>query len=289
MMKQKAWTTSALQAVGGIEGVGVTFLEEKFGSRHAPIQHRQHEEAVRGLLATLLPSTGTDIKGSMQSSASLQKAAGYEHKPREFEDLLAILDKNLRLITPVDDSSGADGGTSRSYQLAHDYMVPSLRDWLTRKQRETKKGRAELKLAERAAAWGVNKESKQLPTFVEWFQIRRLTEPAKWKAGEKSVMRSADRYHTTRVLLATTCAVALVLSGLGLKRWNDQRLMDRDAASLVSKIETADFGKLADEFKKLSALRAVIDPKLKAALEQTKPDADERLKLSLALLPTDPK
>ena len=37
------------------------------------------------------------------------------------------------------------------YQLTHDYLVHSLRDWLTRKQRETRRGRAELRLAERAA------------------------------------------------------------------------------------------------------------------------------------------
>jgi serine/threonine protein kinase/formylglycine-generating enzyme required for sulfatase activity len=195
MMKQKAWTTAALQAVGGIEGVGVTFLEEMFGSRHAPIQHRQHEEAVRGLLASLLPSIGTDIKGAMQSAESLQKAAGYEQKPREFQELMGILDKDLRLITPVDDSSGADGVTSRSYQLAHDYMVPSLREWLTRKQRETKKGRAELKLAERAAVWSANQENKQLPTLVEWLQIRRLTDMKRWTAAEQSLMQRAARVH----------------------------------------------------------------------------------------------
>jgi hypothetical protein len=38
------------------------------------------------------------------------------------------------------------------YQLTHDYLVPSLREWLTRKQKETRRGRAELRLAERAAA-----------------------------------------------------------------------------------------------------------------------------------------
>ncbi len=99
MMKSRDWTPEALKEVGGIEGVGVTFLEEMFGSRHTPIQHRQHQEAVRGFLAALLPSTGTDIKGSMQSAASLQKAAGYEQKPREYQELIEILDKNLRLIT----------------------------------------------------------------------------------------------------------------------------------------------------------------------------------------------
>lgn len=226
MMKLRKWSTAALGEVGGTEGVGVTFLEEMFGSRHAPIQHRQHQEAVRGLLATLLPATGTDIKGSMQSAASLQKAAGYANKAQEFQDLIEILDKSLRLITPVDDGSLRSEGRSEKsdtnsntslpssafYQLAHDYLVPSIREWLTRKQLETKKGRAELKLAERAAAWSINPENKQLPTLMEWFQIRRLTEPSKWKTDEKSVMQQATRHHVQRVALA---AAAVLLASRG--------------------------------------------------------------------------
>ena len=43
---------------------------------------------------------------------------------------------------------------ARSYQLTHDYLVPSLRAWLTRKQRESRRGRAELRLAERAGEPG---------------------------------------------------------------------------------------------------------------------------------------
>jgi tetratricopeptide (TPR) repeat protein len=195
MMKGKLWVPKTIEDVGGVSGVGVTFLEETFGQKHAPIQYRQHQEAVRGLLSALLPASGTDIKGSMQSVDSLKKAAGYEDKPREFEELMEILDKNLRLITPVDDSSGSETGTTRSYQLAHDYMVPSLREWLTQKQRETKKGRAELKLAERAAVWTANKENKQLPTLVEWFQIRRWTETNRWNASERNVMKTAGRVH----------------------------------------------------------------------------------------------
>ena len=195
MMKSREWTPASIEDVGGVSGVGVTFLEETFGQKHAPIQYRQHQEAVRGLLSALLPASGTDIKGSMQSVDSLKKAAGYEDKPREFEELMEILDKNLRLITPVDDSSGSETGTKRSYQLTHDYMVPSLREWLTQKQRETQKGRAELKLAERAAVWTANKENKQLPTLFEWFQIRRWTETNRWNSSERNVMRTAARVH----------------------------------------------------------------------------------------------
>lgn len=248
MMKSHAWTTLALRELGGTEGVGIAFLEEMFGSRHAPIHHRQHTEAVRRFLAALLPTIGTDIKGSAQNATFLQKEAGYEQKPREFEELLAILDKNLRLITPVDDAKNQDhdgfegsepSGEPQSYQLAHDYMVPSLREWLTHKQRETKKGQAEIKLAERAAAWSLNKENKQLPTLLEWFLIRCWTEPRKWKRIERQVMQSSDRYHTTRFLIAAAFMITLTLSGWSLKRWNDHRLMQRDVEGMRAQIAMA--------------------------------------------------
>ena len=61
----------------------------------------------------------------------------------------------------------------RYYQLTHDYLVPSLRDWLTRKQKETRRGRAELLLADRAAVWNARPENRQLPSLLQWFQIRR--------------------------------------------------------------------------------------------------------------------
>jgi serine/threonine protein kinase/formylglycine-generating enzyme required for sulfatase activity len=209
MMKSREWVPKSIEEVGGVAGVGVTFLEETFGDKHAPIQIRKHQEAVRDVLSELLPTTGTNIKGHSRSLLELQKSVGYENKPSEFAELISLLDKNLRLITPADES----GQENRSYQLTHDYLVPSLREWLNQKQRETKKGRAELKLAERAATWGANQENKQLPTLVEWFQIRRLTETAKWKASEKSVMQHATRHYLQRIALSTTALVLLACGG----------------------------------------------------------------------------
>jgi len=54
----------------------------------------------------------------------------------------------IRLITPTDPEGkeGADESTVQAqpgqkyYQLTHDYLVHSLRDWLTRKQKETRRG-----------------------------------------------------------------------------------------------------------------------------------------------------
>jgi serine/threonine protein kinase len=194
MMKSKPWTPNILAELGGISGVGVTFLEEMFGDRHVPIQYRQHQEGVRGLLGALLPAAGAIIKGHSRQLSELRKAAGYEERPKEFAELVNFLDKQLHLITPVDSKEEAQEETRR-YQLTHDYLVPSLREWLTQKQKMTNRGRAELKLAERAAIWGANKEDKQLPTLLEWLQIRRWTQSSKWKDAERSVMEKAGRIH----------------------------------------------------------------------------------------------
>ncbi|MFI5455726.1 MAG: hypothetical protein ACHRXM_09780 [Isosphaerales bacterium] len=80
----------------------------------------------------------------MRSRQDLLEASGYASRPGDFEDLIHILDPELRLITPTDaEGSSSDGQptkpSGRYYQLTHDYLVHSLRDWLTRKQRDSKR------------------------------------------------------------------------------------------------------------------------------------------------------
>src|ERR1019366_7917881 len=140
MMKGKSWTPATLREVGGTEGVGVTFLEETFSAATAPPEHRYHQKAVREVLKSLLPESGTDIKGHMRSYAELLEASGYGDRPKDFDDLIRILDGEIRLITPTDPEGKEESSASSSqpgqkyYQLTHDYLVHSLRNWLTRKQ-----------------------------------------------------------------------------------------------------------------------------------------------------------
>ena len=57
-----------------------------------------------------LPESGTDIKGQMRSRQELLEASGYANRPRDFDDLIHILDPELRLITPTDpEGSSAEG------------------------------------------------------------------------------------------------------------------------------------------------------------------------------------
>ena len=99
------------------------------------------------------------------------------------------------------------------YQLTHDYLVPSLREWLTRKQKETRRGRAELKLAERSALWNAKPENRYLPSLTEWLSIRTVTASKHWTAPQRAMMSRATSVHGLRTGLVTALLLAVVFTG----------------------------------------------------------------------------
>ncbi len=204
MVKGKSWTPVTLKEVGGTEGVGITFLDETFSAATAPPEHRYHQKAARGVLKALLPGSGTDLKGHMRSYSELLEASGYGNRPAEFDDLIHILDSEIRLITPTDPEGAADGSPTtvvsgqKYYQLTHDYLVHSLRDWLTRKQRETRRGRAELHLAERVALWQAKPDNRHLPPAWEYLTAVWLIPARNRTALQQTMLRKAGRIHAVR-------------------------------------------------------------------------------------------
>ena len=221
MVKGRPWTPATLKEVGGTEGVGVSFLEETFSAATASPKNRLHERAARAVLKALLPEQGTDIKGNMRSHGQLLEASGYARRPQDFEELLRILDGEVRLITPTE-PAGVDAGVGegqRYYQLTHDYLVHSLRDWLTRKQKETRRGRAELRLAERAALWTAKPENRHLPAWWEWANIRLLTRKKDWTPSQKKMMRKAGRYHGVRGVALAVVLLVVMAAGLVIRGW----------------------------------------------------------------------
>lgn len=226
MVKGKPWLPETLKQVGGAEGVGVAFLEETFSSRSANPKHRLHQAAARAVLKALLPESGTDIKGNLQSYDQLLQESGYATNVKDFDDLIQILDSETRLITPTDPAGSEFAGSSqvhpaagqRYYQLTHDYLVPSLRDWLTRKQKETRRGRAELQLAERTSLWKDKPESRHLPSLWECVNIRLLTNRQSWSDIQRKMMTKAIHLHAARwgaalgLMVAAAIAVQYYLS-----------------------------------------------------------------------------
>jgi serine/threonine protein kinase/formylglycine-generating enzyme required for sulfatase activity len=290
MMKGKPWTPASLKAVGGTEGVGITFLEETFSVSTAPPEHRYHQKAARAALKVLLPETGSDIKGHMRSYDELLEASGYGSRPRHFDDLIRILDNEVRLITPTDpEGKEADGEAvlrtkpgQKYYQLTHDYLVHSIREWLTRKQKETRRGRAELLLADRAAVWSARPERRQLPSLLQWLQLRWFTRKQTWTPPQRKMMRRATRFHVLRGLATAAIVVLVLLAGWeGLGRLEGRRLRDR-----VLEANTADVPGIV---KEMAWYRRWVDPLLQEAYVQAERDNDrhKQLHASLALAPVD--
>src|SRR5262249_26953052 len=142
------------------------------------------------------------------------QAAGYP-PARDFDELIHILAWELRLITPVDpDGSSVERPSAghpahvptgrHDYQLTHDYLVHSLRDWLGEKQ-----SRAEVLLADLAALWGVRPERRHLPSWTESLYLLFGTRRRDRSAPQQTLMRAAARHHGARLALFAACLLVV--------------------------------------------------------------------------------
>lgn len=295
MMKGKPWVPATLKEVGGTEGIGVTFLEETFGGASANPAHRLHQKAARAVLKTLLPEKGTDIRGKMRSHHELLEASGYANHPNDFKSLIRILDSDIRLITPTDPEGndtvaarqGTAAGDKKYYQLTHDYLVPSLDEWLTRKQKESRRGRAELRLADWAALWKAKPETRHLPSPWEFLNIRLLTDSRKWTEPERKMMTRAGRVYGIRCgIAAVVLAVSAVFSTLISQRIDENRHADY-AKALVQRLVAADITEVPGIVQEVGAYRRWTDPLLAQEDAQAEQGSNKKLHLALALLPVD--
>ncbi|MGE3804623.1 MAG: SUMF1/EgtB/PvdO family nonheme iron enzyme [Gemmataceae bacterium] len=285
MIKNKPWTSATLDELGGAEGVGITFLEETFGERITQPRHRYHQRAAREVLKALLPEQGLDIKGSMLSKQELLEQSGYSARPANFDELLRILDGELRLITPA--GSAEEDASGECYQLTHDFLVPPLRDWLTRKQRETRQGRAALRLQESALRWTKLPTRRQLPVLWEWVNIELFSRHALWSAPEARMMAAARRHHLSRLSLFAVFLVACAFLGLTMRRRMIDSNRATEAAGLVQELLDAETAQVPDIVQRIDHERQWADPLLQQALASAPADSKASLHLRLALLPVD--
>jgi serine/threonine protein kinase len=252
MMMGKAWTVATLKEVGGTERIGVTFLEEAFISAPKSPSHKMHREAAQAVLKALLPAIGTDIMGHMRSYDELLNASGYLQHSEQFDTLLRILDGELRLITPTDPGKTGDDITAgrvpagKYYQLTHDYLVPALREWLTRKQKGTFRGRAEIVLEDRTAIWTSRPDKRHLATTVELLQIGIFTRWDRWTATQCRMLR--------RSLLVKSAFWSLLLATLLLMIFGARHIALTREARLHAGLDYEKSVRIRQECARLIAL-----------------------------------
>src|SRR5262249_39603170 len=186
-------------------------------------------------------------------------------------------------ITPTEPADTGDeqptaSPSGRYFQLTHDYLVHSLRDWLTRRQRETRRGRAELRLAERSASWTAKPENRHLPSLLEWANIRSLTSKKQWTGPQRRMMKRAGLVHGLRTL-GTLILVSLITWGV-IEGYGTLR-----ASAIVESLQRVGTPDAPAIVKQLSGYRRWADPQLMRAVQSS--DDREHLHASLALLPVD--
>jgi formylglycine-generating enzyme required for sulfatase activity len=300
MVKGRPWLPATLKAVGGVAGVGVVFLEETFSAPGAPPEHRLHQKAARAVLKALLPEQGTDIKGHMRSRQELLEASGHAARPRELADLLTVLDSELRLLTPTDPEGqdpedvsptrqrGDASSAGQYYQLTHDYLVPSLREWLTRKQKQTRRGRAELRLADRAALWSTKRENRHLPAWWEWLNIRLCTHSKDWTAAQRAMMHKGGRLLAFYALL-WALGLVMVLAGAWQVQAHFQEEQEHQRAdALLHTLLSCRTEDVPEVVARMTPpYRRWLDEPLRNVLQDDTAGPHKQLHAALALLPVD--
>ena len=238
------------------------------------------------------------------------KRRGYADRPRDFADLIHILDPELRLITPTEPeglesakpewtSSAGELGRRHATSARHDQLLPAHArlprplacDWLTRKQRETRRGRAELRLAERAALWNAKPENRHLPSLLEWLSIRTLTDSAHWTEPQRKMMRQAARTHGWRSALTLAGMIAVAAAGVVLRNQVAERQEATRIEGLVGRLVSAEPSQVPDVVKQLDANPEVAAPLLARLISGKAETPDEKraqLHARLAMVSRDP-
>ena len=162
--------------------------------------------------------------------------------------------------------------------------MPSLRDWLTRKQKETRRGRAELRLAERTALWHDRPEYRHLPSAWEYLGIRLFMRRRHWTPVERTMMAKARRVHALKAGLGSLAVVVLASVAYLI----NARLEDRHASSLVVSLIAADTGNVEKYVDELQKYRTRANPYLMRVIDDPRSTAKATLHARLMLVQDDP-
>lgn len=292
MFKNRAWTRAELKRVGGVSGIGEKFLDETFAADNAPPQYKVHYAAAQSVLMELLPESGRHIRGHLRSLEKLLAVSKYQTQPDQFENLIDVLDHDLHLVTPTDPDgtvvANKDSQTEskkRHFQLTHDYLVPSIRNWLTRKKKESMGGRAELRLAECAELWNLKQENRQLPKWWEYVRIRFLTNRVRWNLVEQKLMRKAGLFHGFR----TTACILVLITIVWISR---ESLGSLRSEALIDQLLNANITQVPTVIGKLDPYKRWVMPRLRQIAIQPIAESNTELEghqlhIALALLRVD--
>ena len=234
MMRQREWTNQELKRLGGIEGVGVRYLDEIFNGAEVPNHLSTYEAPSRAILTALLPSTLATIKGVSKTREELIDSVSAEVSRIQFEEVFQFLEEKSGLVSPVEmprqdeDSEAMEPGfegemgsersshksknrVPRRYHLTHDFLVNPIREWTQQKEKETWRGRARIRFEELATQWNETKDDKFLPSMLE-YGTQLVSKPdSRNRSRNIQFWRKATRKFLTRISALSFIVIASVI------------------------------------------------------------------------------
>ena len=193
--------------------------------------------------------------------------------PSPLDSSLSPLDSGLWTLDPG--LSPLDS----SFQLTHDYLVPAIREWLRRKQRETRRGRALIRLAEQAELWNAKPAHRYLPGLLETSNFACLTNRADRTEPQQRMLKKAVRLHVIRTTVVLAIAFAMLFT---MRAWYNRSR----ARSLSESLATADIRDVPRIIDRLRPYRKWANPILHDQLTSAT-TAKQGLHVRMALLDED--
>ena len=293
MVKDKPWNIATLKSLGGVEGLGVAFLEERLAGISAHPLMRAELPVVRRILTEMLPLDDTVIKPPACSQSVLLERLNGIASDDLICRLLNLLDTEVRLITPTSSASPGNSGTGSTngstvsdpaYQLTHDYLVPTTRKWLESLDAGTRAGRVRQQLREMSVAWNAKPTAKRLPSLAEWSAIRWFVKPTEWTSHERRMLRATE-WRLGQLTFAVS-AILAIIAGVGFLT-----MREIQSQTLADRVLEADTGNIATVLNAIEPYQATVLPRLaQIDLNAAAPETLSRRKLHFALanFETDP-
>ena len=219
MIKDKPWTPPTLKEVGGLEGIGVNFPRRIVGR---PSREPRAPAPRAGCRQVLTGALAAGCRRHQGSHAVLRRAArgvgifssaGRLRHAADDPGHGAPADHADRSPRPwLEDAEQTCAPADRYYHLTHDYLVPSLREWINKNETTTIGGRMAIRLTERTAEWSASLSRRYLPSWWEWLAILLFTRRSRRSPAERRMMGAASVYHTVRLAMVAAAAIVICLA-----------------------------------------------------------------------------
>jgi hypothetical protein len=228
--EERAFNRTAFQKLGGLEG-----LLERFLSR--ALQVRETEARRQAALKVLLALTDLErnVRAGVLSAEDVEKKLAGTVSPEEVQEALEWLARgDVRLVTAIERE------TARSYELAHERLIPALRRLAGTALSAA--DQANQLLDQRVNEWlGNHRARRYLLTGREWRLVQRQRPFLVWGANQsqkEALLAQTQRYWRRCAGAALLVALLFVFPiGWWHSSWGQIWQVKRDIESLTGRID----------------------------------------------------